>query len=63
MFRWKTPVLTGQWRSSKISAFTDALRAGQAEMLDSEIVLFEFVQIEQKGRTDCNLPDRVRLAV
>lgn len=48
MFRWKTAVMTGQWRRTHRSALTDALRAGQAEMVDSDILLFEFVEIEQR---------------
>lgn len=47
MFRWKTAVMTGQWRRSRQSALTDALRAGQAEMVNAEILLHEFAQIEQ----------------
>jgi hypothetical protein len=50
MFRWKTAAMTGQWRRSDMSALTDALRAGQAEMADGEITLFDFVQIERQGR-------------
>lgn len=61
MFRWKTPVMTGQWCRSHMSALADALRAGQAEMINSEILLFDFVRIEQKGHepTTCELQQQL----
>lgn len=53
MFRWSTVVLTGCWRRSHQGALTDALRARHAEMLYSEVILHDFVRIEQKGQ-DCS---------
>lgn len=50
MFRWKTAVVTGQWHQSHQSALADALRAGQADMVNSDIVLHSFVQIEHNAR-------------
>lgn len=40
--------MTGQWRSSDLSALSDGLRAGQAEMVDCQIIPHDFVQIERE---------------
>lgn len=47
-FRWSTKVLTGQWRRTERGALLDALRAGQAEAIDEDIVLHPFTHIERK---------------
>ena len=61
-FRWSTTVLSGAWRRSKMSALTDALRAGHAEFRDGEIVLQEFVRMEQKTQASSGTAEALKLA-